>query len=1122
MDPQIVVKGRGDFRQLNADISRTEGQFSKLGAGIKRGLIGAGVAGTAALVKLGTASVGLASDAQQSIGATESVFGKYADTVIKRSGQAADAIGLSANEYRELSNVTGAMLASAGTPLQKVANLTDRLNRRAADMAATFGGTTKDAVSAVSSLLRGEADPIERYGVSIKQSDVNARLAAKGLDKLEGSARKQAEQTERLHLLFGQTKKSAGQFASESDTLAGAQQRLGAKAKDLGAKFGTLLIPMLTDATNWASRELVPALDDLQGWLEDNKDEIADFGGTIKDTALPPLKDTVGLVKDAIGFFSGLPGPVKELGIQVGIAALVFPRLSAGVTGVTGSLATMRAEMQASAAQGTLASTAVSKLAGAVKAAAGIGGMVALTRSASETNDGMKLLERSAGLVAVGFSMGGPWGAGVGAVGALAFAMKDAAGKPARDLRAALAAQREEAKLYKDSMDQVTGAITEATRASALKVLQDNDVLQTGLNLGLTQRELVSASLGQVAASRKLSDALFAQGLMFDDTGKAVVQYGDTGGILNADLIALSQTIGINTERTRLNAKELRNVTKVSIDFGKSLNGLPDKKRLAIEAVGVLPTTRGIAKLANRFDLLPRTVRAIIRETGADTTGKKVQRLREQLKATDTKVTLKGWVASIQTAIDKGANITDREKKLIVKKLEAIKEANPNMASYVNSVKRSVNNAKTEAAGSTKVGNQLKQGLLNGMAGTSSALTAIMSGAVRDAIAAARKAADSHSPSRKTMELGRDLGAGLQIGLARTAPAQRKAGRDAVGKIIAGMDAGASEARGTISKINDLIRKNVNLKNDKDERAREKKIIENLRGQYRELVKIGRGQDSLSKQLEKQKRQLSEVRDWAGQVKAAFIDAGNVVNLGQLEDGTVSGTLLLDQMRDKVSNAERFSSILHDLTDNVGPKLNKISLQQLLDAGPEAGLATAEAMAAGGDAAITELNKLSKELASIGGGLASDMSKQFFDVGLQASIGLVKGLEARQDKVDRIAKRLADKLADAVRKALGIHSPSKVFEGIGGNVLKGLDIGLSDTHVRRSGERVSSALVKGFGSPTLGAAVPVAMAGAGQAQAFTIRLAPDVVTGMQRGQAYTADVQVVGAVGARRVAVRRS
>ncbi|WP_235739034.1 hypothetical protein [Nocardioides alcanivorans] len=308
---------------------RASREFETLGSKAAKWGKRVAAAGAVAAVALAKTVVSAASDAQQSIGATEQIYGKYADTVIKRSNQAANAIGLSANEYRELSNVTGAMLKSSGMPLAKVADLTDKLNRRAADMAATFGGTTREAVEAVSSLLRGEADPIERYGVSIKQSDVNARLAAKGLDKLEGSAKKTAEQQARLDLLFGQSKDSAGQFARESNTLAGQQQRLAAKIENTKAKVGAVLLPAVTKLVGYANKHLVPALEDGAKWLERNSDEIAAFGKGIGRHALPPLKTLGELAGKTAKWLAELPAPVKEVGVQAGIAALILPRLTA-------------------------------------------------------------------------------------------------------------------------------------------------------------------------------------------------------------------------------------------------------------------------------------------------------------------------------------------------------------------------------------------------------------------------------------------------------------------------------------------------------------------------------------------------------------------------------------------------------------------------------------------------------------------------------------------------------------------------------------------------------------------------------------------------------------------------
>lgn len=324
----IVVSIVGDNRRLSSAVDSSRSQLGKLGGFAKgAGLAVAGgmVVAGAAVAKFGADSVKAASDSQQSLGATRTVFGKYADDVIARSKDSAKAIGVSANQYRELSNVVGASLSGAGVPMQKAADLTDKLNVRAADLAATFGGTTSDAVSAFSSLLRGEADPIERYGISVKQSDVNARLAAAGQDKLTGAALKQAEMQARLDLAFQQSSKSAGAFGRESDTLANRQQILGAMWEDLKAKAGSVLLPALTSLGTYAINTLMPA-------LEATGKPIMNLAGQAAGV-LAPAMDTVRGVFAAV-----LPVATTLGGAWASVAGALLGQLIPAVVQVGGYL----------------------------------------------------------------------------------------------------------------------------------------------------------------------------------------------------------------------------------------------------------------------------------------------------------------------------------------------------------------------------------------------------------------------------------------------------------------------------------------------------------------------------------------------------------------------------------------------------------------------------------------------------------------------------------------------------------------------------------------------------------------------------------------------------------------
>lgn len=186
-----------------------------------------------------------ASVLQQSTGAVQSVFGKYARDVSKQAKTAATGVGLSISSYQNMAVVLGAQLKNTGTPMDQVSGKTSDLIKKGADLAAMFGGTTSDAVEAISSLMRGERDPIERYGVSISQAAIDAFEASKGLTHLTGAAKKQADGQATLALLTKQTASATGQFARETNTAAGATEISNAKFENAKALMGTKLLPVI-------------------------------------------------------------------------------------------------------------------------------------------------------------------------------------------------------------------------------------------------------------------------------------------------------------------------------------------------------------------------------------------------------------------------------------------------------------------------------------------------------------------------------------------------------------------------------------------------------------------------------------------------------------------------------------------------------------------------------------------------------------------------------------------------------------------------------------------------------------------------------------------------------------
>lgn len=462
MSKPIVISILANASQAQRTLNDTATATQRVGNGFRK----AAVPATAALGLMAAGAKSLvdaASDAEQSIGATESVYKQYADTVIERSKKAASAIGISANEYRELANVTGAMLKNAGTPLKEVADLTDKLNTRAADLAATYGGSTKDAIQAVSSLLRGEADPIEKYGVSIKQSDIAARLAAKGLDKLTGGAKKQAEQQARLELLFKQTGDAAGQFDRESGTAANKAQKNAAKLADLRAELG---------------QRLLPAYIKLQEYLA-----------------------------KVLKFLSKHPDAAEKVAVAAaGLAVAVLTVNAAMKVGnAAAAVYTVTQKLLGKSTDATTASLNKGRIGAGLAGAALIG----LAQSGAVGDGGLKKVTTAAGAAAAGFAIAGPFGAVAGA-GAVLLGVGTKSEESAARQQKFLKIQQQingQAAALRDTLNEQSGAITLATEKTIAKNLADNGAFTAAQKLGLSFDTVTRAALGDADAKRQVTKA---------------------------------------------------------------------------------------------------------------------------------------------------------------------------------------------------------------------------------------------------------------------------------------------------------------------------------------------------------------------------------------------------------------------------------------------------------------------------------------------------------------------------------------------------------------------------------------------------------------------------------------
>ncbi len=247
MGDQVTKTTTSSTKELAKMESASSKAMNKMGGEITRAFsIGAVVLGTKKMIDAG-------SRLEQSVGATSAVFGESAEAIDGWAQNAALSMGLSEAAAREALSLMGAQLKNFGYSVEESRDKAKELVQLGADLAATFGGTTTDAVTALTAALRGENDPIERYGVSLNDARLKAEALSLGLYSGKGNLDANARATAALSVITKQTADAQGQFGRELNTVAGQAAVAKANFENAAAAIGKKLGPAYAGFVNLLS-----------------------------------------------------------------------------------------------------------------------------------------------------------------------------------------------------------------------------------------------------------------------------------------------------------------------------------------------------------------------------------------------------------------------------------------------------------------------------------------------------------------------------------------------------------------------------------------------------------------------------------------------------------------------------------------------------------------------------------------------------------------------------------------------------------------------------------------------------------------------------------------------------
>ena len=237
---------------------RIAGSLAKIGAAG----VAMGAAAGFALFKLGM----MGSDLQESGTAVEAIFKDASQTIWDFGKTSRDSVALSRADFQQMAAETGPLFKAMGLSEQEAADKTIELTKRAADLASVFNKDVNEVMMAFQSGLRGETEPMQRFGADMRDAGLEAWALSKGIDADLSSMTNAEKGILRFEAALDMTSDAEGNMALNAGSAAVQLLKAKAAVKDLAATIGQGLLPVFETVLPWV-RSVV---DSFSLWAENN------------------------------------------------------------------------------------------------------------------------------------------------------------------------------------------------------------------------------------------------------------------------------------------------------------------------------------------------------------------------------------------------------------------------------------------------------------------------------------------------------------------------------------------------------------------------------------------------------------------------------------------------------------------------------------------------------------------------------------------------------------------------------------------------------------------------------------------------------------------------------------
>jgi len=318
-DQKLRVDIIGDASKLVKALSTASGKLEAFGSKItgigKKLSIGLSLP----LAAAGGAAIKMASDFEESLNKVNVAFGSASGTVKDFAQTTLEQFGIAEGTALDMAALFGDMSTSMGLSVDKAADLSTSLVGLAGDLASFKNMNIEEVTTALNGVFTGETESLKRLGVVMTQVNLEQFAMNQGIEKSIKEMTQAEKVLLRYQFVMANTANAHGDFARTSDGAANQMRIFQESMKELGATFGTIILPAFINLVSKANE----VLKSFKNLSPTSKKLVVIVGAVA--AAIPPLVYAIGTLSTAFAALNLATG-----GILLALGALATALIAVG------------------------------------------------------------------------------------------------------------------------------------------------------------------------------------------------------------------------------------------------------------------------------------------------------------------------------------------------------------------------------------------------------------------------------------------------------------------------------------------------------------------------------------------------------------------------------------------------------------------------------------------------------------------------------------------------------------------------------------------------------------------------------------------------------------------------